>query len=172
MTIPLTVVTEAATGTYVVTPVLAAAAGAEVFAVTRHTRYGGVDYVRSLTVELANLCGCSNRLHVVEHLTAESIGSADIVTNSGHVRPISASMIALMTTAIPLMYESREFRASDLDLDACLEHLHGNTDFYWKDFETQIARAIASGYRPVDSIPTENLDSNLPIYARPNGASR
>ena len=41
------VLTEAASGAYVVTPVLAAMAGAQhVFAVTRASRYGTVDQVR------------------------------------------------------------------------------------------------------------------------------
>jgi hypothetical protein len=115
------VVTEAATGAYVVTPVLAAMAGAEVFAVTRATGFGTVEEVREGTSSLAAVCGVAERVRVFETLPEEAIRTADIVTNSGHVRPIDARMIALMKpgAAIPLMYESWEFRDTDLDLDAC-----------------------------------------------------
>ena len=46
------VLTEAATGAYIVTPVLAALAGAEVYAFTKDTRYGTVAEVRKNTMEL------------------------------------------------------------------------------------------------------------------------
>ena len=49
------------------------------------------------------------------------VAQADIITNSGHVRPIDAEMIGWMkpTAVIPLMYEAWEFRDADLDLAAC-----------------------------------------------------
>ncbi len=49
------------------------------------------------------------------------VGAADIVTNSGQVRPLDAAMIGLMkpSSVIPLMYESWEFREADVDLAAC-----------------------------------------------------
>ena len=46
------VLTEAATGPYVVTPVLAALAGANVYAYTRPTRYGAVAEVTDATMSL------------------------------------------------------------------------------------------------------------------------
>src|SRR5690606_6761532 len=53
-----TVLTEAATGAYVVTPVLAAMAGARrVIAVTRSSRYGSVEQVQRETVALADAAG-------------------------------------------------------------------------------------------------------------------
>jgi hypothetical protein len=117
----LKIITEAATGAYVVTPIMAAAAGAEVVAVTRKTRYGTVAEVRQRTMELARLCNVTDRVHVMDELPAATVAEADIVTNSGHVRPIDAKMIARMRTGavIPLMYESWEFRASDVDLESC-----------------------------------------------------
>ena len=47
-----TVLTEAATGAYIVTPVLAALAGAKVFAYSKTTRYGKLEEVFSNTKEL------------------------------------------------------------------------------------------------------------------------
>lgn len=118
-----TVVTEAATGAYVVTPVIAALAGASsVTAVTRSTRYGTVDEVRAQTFELAEFVGVAPRIDVVERLTPDVIGSADIVTNSGHVRPIDATIVSRMrsTCVVPLMFETWEIDAGriDVDLDA------------------------------------------------------
>jgi hypothetical protein len=116
------VLTEAATGAYVVTPVLAAMAGARrVFAMTRPTRYGSVEEVTAATSELARAAECDDRIEVVTELTPQIIAQADIVTNSGHVRPIDAKFISRMkpTAVIPLMYEAWECRAEDLDLPAC-----------------------------------------------------
>jgi hypothetical protein len=117
----LTVLTEAATGAYVITPVLAALAGADVFALTRSTRFGTFEEVRDSTLELAGLTGIRDRIQVIDGASKDAIQAADIVTNSGHVRPIDAAMIEAMKpgAVIPLMYESWEFRESDVDLAAC-----------------------------------------------------
>jgi hypothetical protein len=49
------------------------------------------------------------------------VAQADIVTNSGHVRPIDARMIGWLKplSVISLMYEAWEFRPADVDLAAC-----------------------------------------------------
>jgi len=120
----LVVFTEAASGAYIVTPVLAAMAGAKhVFAVTQSTRYGSVDEIREKTFELAALAGVTDRLEVVAEKSAAALMQADVVTNSGHVRPIDSHMIACMkpTAVIPLMYETWELREGDIDLVACRE---------------------------------------------------
>ena len=54
-----TVLTEAASGAYVVTPLLAAIAGAKVYAFTRTTRYGTVDEIFANTRKLVDDCTCS-----------------------------------------------------------------------------------------------------------------
>jgi hypothetical protein len=119
------VLTEAATGAYVVTPVLAAMAGAtRVYAVTRDTRHGTVAEVTAATTELARAAECAERIEIVGEPTSRIIGEADIVTNSGHVRPINGRLVARMkpSAVIPLMYEAWECRQSDLDLSACRQH--------------------------------------------------
>jgi hypothetical protein len=116
------VLTEAASGAYVVTPVLAAMAGAKrVYALTRSTRYGTVEEVAAQTLKLAALAGVQNRIEVITQKSREVVSLADIVTNSGHVRPIDATMTAWMkpTAVISLMYEAWEFRPDDVDLAAC-----------------------------------------------------
>ena len=116
------VLTEAATGSYAVTPVIAARAGAaRVYAMTRDTRFGSVDQVTAETLELARLLGVDTRIEIVGQKRRSIVEAADIVTNSGHVRPIDEAMIAWMkpTAVIPLMYEAWELRPDDLDLAAC-----------------------------------------------------
>jgi hypothetical protein len=118
-----TVLTEAATGAYVVTPVLAALGGAaRVVAVTRATRYGSVEDVRAETRALADAAGVADRIEVVEGLDEASVAAADILTNSGHVRPIDAAVVSLLRSdaVVPLMYEAWELdtHRGDLDVDA------------------------------------------------------
>ena len=117
----LTVLTEAASGAYVVTPVLAAMAGAQVAALAAATSYATADALQAATSELARLVGVADRIQLVETKSLQVVGAADIVTNSGQVRPIDATMVAQMkpSAVVPLMYESWEFRPSDLDLGAC-----------------------------------------------------
>jgi hypothetical protein len=77
----------------------------------------------ALTAGLARIAGVSERISFAPRKEAVRLGAADIVTNSGQVRPIDAAMIAALKPgcAIPLMYESWEYRPSDLDLRACRE---------------------------------------------------
>jgi hypothetical protein len=120
----LNILTEAATGPYVVTPIIAALAGAKVSALARKTRFGTVDDIRSTTMTLASVAGVSARIRVFEDLPNEIISEADVVTNSGHVRPIDAAKVGYMkrTAVVPLMYEAWEFRDGDVDLSACERH--------------------------------------------------
>lgn len=117
-----TVLTEAATGAYAVTPVIAAMAGAKkVIALTQNSRYGTIEDVIAQTQQLAQIAGVEGRIEFATSKTADIVAQADIITNSGHVRPLDAETIAQMkpTTAIGLMYEAWEFRTEDLDLAAC-----------------------------------------------------
>lgn len=116
------VLTEAATGAYVVTPVLAALAGAErVYALTRPTRYGSVAEVTAQTLELADLAGVARQIDVITAKTPDILARANIVTNSGHVRPLDGATVGQLRpgAVIPLMYEAWELRPGDVDLEAC-----------------------------------------------------
>ncbi|HSA48739.1 MAG TPA: hypothetical protein VLH10_01325 [Yinghuangia sp.] len=116
------VLTEAATGAYAVTPVIASLAGARVVALTKDTRYGTVDQVRSLTGSLGRLADARHPIEIVTELTPELIGGADIVTNSGHLRPIDGEFVARLGpgAVVPLMFEAWEIGLgrSDVDLAA------------------------------------------------------
>ena len=115
-----TVLTEAASGAYAVTPVLAAFAGARVNAFTRSTRYGSAADVEAQTMALARAAGIADRIQVSSELTPAMISAADIVTNSGHLRPLDARLITSMKvgSVISLMYEVWELRPEDVDLAA------------------------------------------------------
>jgi hypothetical protein len=116
-----TVLTEAATGAYVVTPVLAAMAGASVYALASATRYGTESEIEEATGSLARTAGVADRVQLVYKKDSFPIDMVDVVTNSGQVRPIDAAMIAQLKpgAVIPLMYESWEYRSADVDLEAC-----------------------------------------------------
>ncbi len=118
----LTVFTEAASGNYVVTPLIAALAGSDrVFAITRDSRYGKAVDVRNFTLELARRWGVGDWVEVVSDKLPSMLSQVDIVTNLGFVRPIDKNMIAHLkpTAVLPLMWETWEFRAADLDLAEC-----------------------------------------------------
>src|ERR1700681_4324724 len=79
------VLTEAASGAYIVTPILAAIAGAKVFAFSKTTRYGKVEDVFASTRELANsFKEFPLDIQFIDQLNLEIIAMADIITNSGH----------------------------------------------------------------------------------------
>ncbi|UPK32331.1 hypothetical protein IVB18_29055 [Bradyrhizobium sp. 186] len=119
----LTVLTEAATGAYAVTAVLAAMAGGKrVYAFTRPTRHGTPADARQQTLELADSAGVADRIEVLEQITPDILHQTDIVTNSGHLRPLTAALIDKLPreAVIALMFEAWEFRPEDLDMEACL----------------------------------------------------
>ncbi len=120
----LTVLTEAATGGYSVTPVIAAMAGAElVIAYTKDSPYGSIQNVINETKRLIDATGMSLNIKITNTISLHDYSKADIVTNSGHLRPITREHIMSMkpTAVIPLMYESWELRREDVDLEACRE---------------------------------------------------
>ena len=119
------VLTEAATGAYAVTPVLAALAGASrIRALACDSLHGTAAEAVECTQALAAAAGVEHRIELVTSKADAGIADADIVTNSGHVRPLDAPAIGRMKrgAAIPLMYEAWELRREDVDVDACREH--------------------------------------------------
>jgi hypothetical protein len=101
--------------------VLAALAGARVQALARTTRFGTSAEGRSSTEALAELAGVRDRVEVVVDRGDLRFEEADVVTNSSHLRPIDAGVVSRLRAGavIPLMFEAWEFRAADLDLEAC-----------------------------------------------------
>ncbi|WP_413581363.1 hypothetical protein [Bdellovibrio sp. HCB288] len=114
------VLTEAATGVYAVTAVIAAMAGAKVYALAKESDYGDFSKINS---DMQKLIGgfadrsFNSRIKIIKDLS-EINDHIDVVTNSGFVRPINEKLMDLLTkdSAISLMYEPWEFRESDIDL--------------------------------------------------------
>jgi hypothetical protein len=116
------VLTEAATGAYAVTASLAALSGADrVYAVVGSSPHDDVNQARDETLRLAGELGVTARVEIVPGRSRAVVAQADVVTNSGRVRPIDADLIAWMkpTAVVSLMYEAWELRAGDVDVTAC-----------------------------------------------------
>jgi hypothetical protein len=116
------VLTEAATGAYGCTPVVAALAGARVVhAVARDTRHGPAEQARAWVMRLAEAADAPDAIRFHERVPDEALGGIDLVTNSGHVRPIDAGMVARLPerAVVALMYEAWELRPEDIDVAAC-----------------------------------------------------
>ncbi|HET6878231.1 MAG TPA: hypothetical protein VFH38_11930 [Jatrophihabitans sp.] len=113
------VLTEAASGAYIVTPVIAATAGAQVVAVTADSRYGTAEQVETATLALAGRLGVADRITVTLRRSVEEFAAADVITNSGHVRPIVGELAAAIRpgAVLCLMFESWEAQAGRLDID-------------------------------------------------------
>ncbi len=118
-----TVLTEAATGNYSVTPIIAALSGAEVFAFSRSSRFGTVDEVRWQTIELQNAIDPAMQIQVIDSLDDVPLDRVEILTNTGFLRPIDSVLINRLpiSCVIPLMWEVWEARPNELDLEACLK---------------------------------------------------
>ncbi|MCH7727517.1 MAG: hypothetical protein IH991_13690 [Planctomycetes bacterium] len=117
-----TILTEAASGNYVLTPLLAALAGAEqVLALTRDSTYATASDVIIETEKLASDWKVASTIQIHTSRYAPQLATADIVTNSGFVRPLDVEFLDRLheRIVIPLMWETWEFRERDLDLAAC-----------------------------------------------------
>lgn len=115
--------TEAATGPYIVTSIIGALAGAKVYAFAKDSRYGSAHEVFNTNREILKELKLDLDINYIESLDSSIISKADIITNSGHLRPLNRSILQYVKKGcvIPLMYESWELRESDLDTEYCRE---------------------------------------------------
>ena len=121
----LTVLTEAASGNWAYAPFIAALSGASsVICITKNSKYGKTKEIIHNFDILSEYFDVQKKIHVYDKITKEIIGKANIVTNSGFLRPIDKQFINSMkkTAVISLMWEPWEFRKEDLDLVACTKH--------------------------------------------------
>jgi hypothetical protein len=117
----LVVFTEAASKNYVVTPIIAAMAGAKVYAITSDSQYGKAKDIEKFTYYFAEFCKVKDRIKVIFERQKEIIRQANIITNLGFVRPIDKKLIEILNekAVIPYMCEAWEYREGDIDLEAC-----------------------------------------------------
>jgi hypothetical protein len=116
--------TEAATGSYIVTSILGALSGAKVFAYAKDSRYGSASEVFDINRKILKDLNLDHDIKYIDRLDSSIISKADIITNSGHLRPINSEILQHVKKGcvIPLMYESWELRESDLDIKFCKEN--------------------------------------------------
>jgi hypothetical protein len=120
----LQVFTEAATGYYSLTPIIALLAGAQkVYALGRDSSYGSKEEAFKKVFSIAKTVNCERNIEFLDSKNDDRISNADIITNLGFVRPIDRNLIWRLksTSAISLMFETWECRKEDVDLEACLE---------------------------------------------------
>lgn len=112
----LIIYTELGSDDYMYTPIIAALANAKkVYARIKDSHFGSKN---DLVVKFNNLKTFyknSANIQIVEG--NKGIEEADIILNSGFVRPINKEKIDLMkkTAVIPLMWETWEFRPNEID---------------------------------------------------------
>ena len=117
----LVVGTEAATGPFAWTAAIAAAAGAtEVRIVARTNAYGTAP--RAIEETLAAVTAVTAK-KVVRVSSITDARKGDVVTNLGPLRPFDEAAVAGMRpgSALPLMWETWEWRSLELDLRACVK---------------------------------------------------
>lgn len=118
----LKVLTEVGSNSYSILPAIAAYAGAEVFAWTRDSTYGkALDNIDQCK-DLLNSFGLVDRVEFfIGYKNEEHLQQADIITNSGFLRPLNADKLRHIKPGviIPLMYEEWELRPEEIDLEYC-----------------------------------------------------
>jgi hypothetical protein len=117
-----TVLTEAATGVYVITPILAALAGARrVFALARDSRHGRKSAAVAWLHHVAEIAGVADVTSIVDSVPEAVLDQVDVVTNTGHLRPIDGRIVDALPShaVVALMFEAWEWREADIDLAAC-----------------------------------------------------
>jgi hypothetical protein len=121
----LTVLTELGSDDYMLLPLIAKLGGADrVIAWTRDSRYGTADdNEKNFYAYVKNIGEVGAGIEIRKNKRSTSdVAAANIITNSGMIRPINADLLKSASSrklVIPLMYDSWEFRNTDIDLDYC-----------------------------------------------------
>ncbi len=87
------VLTEAANGNYIVTPIIAALTGAKVTAIAKNSKFGTIKKIKSQILNYTRKLNLKKRIKIVTKKEKINLSKFDIVTNTGHVRPINKQMI-------------------------------------------------------------------------------
>ncbi len=120
-----TVLTEAGSKYYLFSPIIPLLCGAsKVLAFVKDTSYGKAEDIKAECIEIASSLGVSENLQIAINVLPENwIKEADIITNSGMLRPFNKEKISKFKkgSVFPLMFESWEIRDQDLDIAACKE---------------------------------------------------
>ena len=118
----LCVLTECASNAYAFTPVLATLAGAKVLVVGRDSQFGRFEENKLYIQQLLELSGATGSIEFFDsNLPDHKWSEADIITNSGFLRPFTKNKIEKMNSkaVLCLMWETWEFREGEIDIEAC-----------------------------------------------------
>ncbi|MBT5717339.1 MAG: hypothetical protein HOI70_10540 [Opitutae bacterium] len=118
----LCVLTECASNAYAFTPVIAALGGAKVLAVGRNSKFGRFEENKFYAQQLLELSGATGSIEFFEDgLPDNKWREADIITNSGFLRPFTKEKVDKMNSraVVCLMWETWEIREGEIDIKAC-----------------------------------------------------
>ena len=121
----LNILTEAASGCYSWTPILSALAGAKVQCLGRDSAHGLFEDNKSKILNLSDKLNINDKIKTISNDPNETqLSEVNIVTNSGLLRPIDNFIISRLNpkAVISLMWETWEFRATDIDLKSAQKH--------------------------------------------------
>jgi hypothetical protein len=117
------VLTEVGSNGYTYLPLIASLAGAKnVFAWCKDTSYGIASDMVLEAMKAEDVWGISDTIiYRLNDRRFEDIVNADLITNSGMIRPLDSKFIKNVrsSTVISLMFESWELRMDDIDLAEC-----------------------------------------------------
>ncbi len=156
-----TVLTEAATGPYSMTAIIAAFAGAQVYAFAQTTSYGTIKKVFYEMQQKINSLGCPP-IQLIDTLSPKIISEADIITNSGHLRPLDQDKLQYLKkgAVASLMYEDWEIRDIDIDINCCnrqnivvgaINERHQNVDVFSYLGDMAIKQIFDAGLTPCNN---------------------
>lgn len=117
------ILTEVGSNGYIYTPIIAAMAGArQVIAWAKDSSYGQAEKIIKECQGISSLLDLEDSIIFrANKRPVEDIEMADVITNSGVLRPIDFNFVRHMkhNAVLPLMFEAWELRDEDLDIKAC-----------------------------------------------------
>jgi hypothetical protein len=122
----LTVLTEIGSNYYFYLPFIATLAGVKkVYAWTAENTYFDCNQLVKEANSLALKLGVYDQVEFfINARPAEHVKAADIITNSGFIRPLNEDLLkhCKKNAVIPLMFEAWELRENDIDINYCRQH--------------------------------------------------
>jgi hypothetical protein len=119
----LTILTEVGSDSYLYTPFIPLLAGAGlVIAFVKDSNYGSADEIEERCLSIKHELNITGNLEIVKnHLPSHILHLADIITNSGMLRPLDSEKLQHVPSkaVIPLMFEKWELRDGDIDVAYC-----------------------------------------------------
>ena len=119
----IVVMTEAASGHFDATCLMAGLAGADgVIAIVRDSDWGSADDVVAAVQSRAGQLGVAGRIEFAPMATRSTAAGCSLVTNLGFVRPLSEEIISALPedAGISLMCEPWEVRSDDVDIGSAI----------------------------------------------------